>query len=298
MDGNSRYRYGFGGHEKDDEVKGSGNHYSFSDYGYDPRLGRRWQIDPLYKKYPAQSPYATFNGNPILYSDPTGESGEVSINKETKTITVTSHFIFYGSKASPELAKQSAKDIQDKWNAAAGKVMIDGVEYKVNFVITGEHKPGLTPDEVAKNTDIKNNYIKVEENTNLPTKGSYMDGTSKDDPSSNTGFWKYSEISGEKSTTEAHEAGHGYGLDHPKEGADGIIRVPGKEGQSIMNPRGTYVDKEYQWDPSAKQGEYGGTLNPGKRNVTQKDIDNLGLGKLKFDDKGKAKLGKLTNKYH
>jgi len=32
----STYRYGFNGYEKDDEVKGSGNHYSFSDFGYDP----------------------------------------------------------------------------------------------------------------------------------------------------------------------------------------------------------------------------------------------------------------------
>src|SRR5215204_5109147 len=39
--GNSIYRYGFNGHEQDNEVKGEGNHYSFGDYGYDPRLGRR-----------------------------------------------------------------------------------------------------------------------------------------------------------------------------------------------------------------------------------------------------------------
>jgi len=30
------HTYGFNGYEKDDEVKGSGNHYSFSDFGYDP----------------------------------------------------------------------------------------------------------------------------------------------------------------------------------------------------------------------------------------------------------------------
>jgi len=41
------YRFGFGGHEKDDEVKGSGNHLSFGDMGYDPRIGRRWRPDPL-----------------------------------------------------------------------------------------------------------------------------------------------------------------------------------------------------------------------------------------------------------
>jgi len=68
----SDYRFGFGGYEKDDEIKGSGNHYSFSDYGYDPRLIRRWQVDPLSFKYAHQSPYAVFNNNPIIFVDPDG----------------------------------------------------------------------------------------------------------------------------------------------------------------------------------------------------------------------------------
>ena len=42
-----RYRYGFGGHENDNEVKGNGNHLDFGGYGYDTRLGRRFNIDPV-----------------------------------------------------------------------------------------------------------------------------------------------------------------------------------------------------------------------------------------------------------
>jgi hypothetical protein len=72
----SSYRYGFGGHEKEDEVNGNGNHLSFADYGYDPRLARRWDIDPLSSQYPWQSPYVVFNNNPIYFSDPTGLKGE------------------------------------------------------------------------------------------------------------------------------------------------------------------------------------------------------------------------------
>ena len=83
--GSSKYRFGFGGHEKDNEVSGEGNHLSFNDYGLDTRLGRRWNIDPKASKYPSQSPYSVFNGNPIYYEDPTGESGEASINKQAKT---------------------------------------------------------------------------------------------------------------------------------------------------------------------------------------------------------------------
>jgi len=67
------YRYGFSSMEKDDEVKGSGNHYSFSDYGYDPRTGRRWQVDPEAARGPQYSPYSFAFNNPILYVDEDGK---------------------------------------------------------------------------------------------------------------------------------------------------------------------------------------------------------------------------------
>jgi RHS repeat-associated protein len=67
------YRYGFGGHEKDNEIKGSGNHLSFGDYGYDPRLGRRWNVDPMANEMPGTSPYSYAYNNPILLKDPDGK---------------------------------------------------------------------------------------------------------------------------------------------------------------------------------------------------------------------------------
>jgi RHS repeat-associated protein len=70
------YRYGFGGQEKDDEISGEGNNYTAEFWQYDPRLGRRWNIDPLTFKYPWQSPYSAFNNNPIFFNDPLGLEGE------------------------------------------------------------------------------------------------------------------------------------------------------------------------------------------------------------------------------
>jgi hypothetical protein len=67
------YRYGFGGHEKDNEVSGEGNHLAFGDYGYDTRLGRRWNVDPKFNKIPNWSPYTYSLDNPISVSDPDGE---------------------------------------------------------------------------------------------------------------------------------------------------------------------------------------------------------------------------------
>jgi len=59
------YRYAFQGQEKTDEIKGSGNHIDFKYRGYDPRIGRMWTIDPMFKKYPFYSPYA-FSGNRVI----------------------------------------------------------------------------------------------------------------------------------------------------------------------------------------------------------------------------------------
>ncbi len=70
--------------EKDDEVKGSGNHVDFGARGYDPRLGKWLSIDPFAAKYPSIAPYAFTANNPVYYVDPDGqkiyiyyESGEI-----------------------------------------------------------------------------------------------------------------------------------------------------------------------------------------------------------------------------
>jgi hypothetical protein len=67
------YRYGFGSHEKDDEIKGESNHIGFGDYGYDSRLGRRWTVDKMGGRMPGWSLYAFSLDNPILFVDPDGE---------------------------------------------------------------------------------------------------------------------------------------------------------------------------------------------------------------------------------
>ena len=70
------YRFGFNGQEKDDELYGDGNNCSSESWQYDTRLGRRWNIDPLTYKYPWQSPYLTFDGNPIRFIDFNGKEAK------------------------------------------------------------------------------------------------------------------------------------------------------------------------------------------------------------------------------
>lgn len=82
------YRYGFNGQEKTDEVSGSGNHIDFKYRGYDPRTGRFWSVDPMFKEFPFYSSYQFASNNPILAKDLEGlESSDNKNKSEKKTST-------------------------------------------------------------------------------------------------------------------------------------------------------------------------------------------------------------------
>jgi hypothetical protein len=71
----SGYSYGFNGQMKSDEVAGVGNHNTAMFWEYDPRIGRRWNVDP--KSNVWESAYLCFSGNPIYFSDIKGDSAIV-----------------------------------------------------------------------------------------------------------------------------------------------------------------------------------------------------------------------------
>lgn len=81
------YRYGMNGQEKEKEIFGGAN--SAEHWMYDSRIGRRWELDPLH--YDDQSPYSTYNDNPIRYSDQSGLKGDDVIATDTKTGKTTYH---------------------------------------------------------------------------------------------------------------------------------------------------------------------------------------------------------------
>jgi hypothetical protein len=71
------YRYGMNAQERADEISGKkGGGYTAEFWEYNPLLGRRWNIDPLFKNFPWQSPYAAFDNNPIVNNDPKGAAAE------------------------------------------------------------------------------------------------------------------------------------------------------------------------------------------------------------------------------
>src|SRR5690625_4811375 len=69
-DGGDRYRFGFNGQEKVNEMSGMGNHNTAEFWEYDTRLGRRWNLDPVDQI--SVSNYAVFRNNPLVYTDVDG----------------------------------------------------------------------------------------------------------------------------------------------------------------------------------------------------------------------------------
>ncbi|KAB2859612.1 MAG: hypothetical protein F9K09_01455 [Flavobacteriales bacterium] len=215
------YRYGAFGFEKDDEVKGSGNHYSFSDYGYDPRLIKRWQIDPQTKAYPWQSPYSAFNNNPIFYVDPTGESGVAyktdKTNKDGKPILrVVSNIYIYGEGASQGAADAIQAEVSSQYNNGGQffTTTVDGTEYEVQFEFTTKIIDGKDVDSKLVeggygNLNAENNFYEIVNTPKNPDDvGVTFTSERAGSEGGNTGFIKASEV---VTPTVSHEINHGFG---------------------------------------------------------------------------------------
>jgi len=69
--GGDGYAFGYNGQLKDNEVYGEGNSYTAEFWQYDPRIGRRWNVDPVDQI--SRSNYSTFGNNPIYNVDHEGD---------------------------------------------------------------------------------------------------------------------------------------------------------------------------------------------------------------------------------
>jgi hypothetical protein len=216
--------------------------------------------------------------------------GEAELQPNNNLLIIHAVIIIYGDAASEALAFQIANDIEKFWNDAEGKVSIrDGwfakKMYNVRFSITGKYDAELTPQTVFENIDPRNNYFRVEDYAS-------NDISFVDEINSNTGYFKLQNIL-DNSTTAAHEFGHTLGLVHPHH-----LDIRGKGTPGIMYPRGTLVDPHFQYHPEIAAGEKGGTLNPFTRKVLQKDIDDLHLQDLDFNEKDFAVIGAFSSIWH
>ncbi|MCB0737539.1 MAG: hypothetical protein KDC92_08500 [Bacteroidetes bacterium] len=81
--GTGYYRYGFGNHERIDEVYSSGNAVDMGDRWLYTRLGRTTKTDAKAHLFTAISSYSYANNNPILFIDPDGKV-VVAVNEDAK----------------------------------------------------------------------------------------------------------------------------------------------------------------------------------------------------------------------
>jgi hypothetical protein len=240
------------------------------------------------------SPYAAMNCNPILYNDPTGASGERVIHGTT--MTITSDLYFYGGATGKIDAALIAQKTQDAWNAAGGTSQMNGKTYNVEFVINGHVMTGSENEiknTIQSNTDIKNNYFRVEDNFDNAI------------PKSNGGFVTTGELTGHlrgdaasggntaafgpkalSTSTRDHGYAHSLGGTHigPSTISDANNYLP------VLFPiGGAYKDMR-------DGGSGDGNLTQdgiGIRKISQEDFNNIDLGK----NPGSSGVGSLTNKY-
>jgi len=166
------YRYGFNGQEKSDEIKGEGNSYTAKFWEYDPRLGRRWNVDP--KPTSGISEYSAFQNNPIYGIDVLGDT-TYRFNKKDGSyigmfdLNVGGQIGSYGSMKTIEKGKNK----QEVWEgtnfefadpANDSKDIRDGVINKLVFVSNEEIKALLT-EKGAFNYADKNNPWRFYQNS-------------------------------------------------------------------------------------------------------------------------------------
>lgn len=209
--------------------------------------------------------------------------GIIELDNDAKIILIKSTIITYGNSANFDLTKQICGEIENMWNEPKGIVEIHNTNYTVQFLIEAQYNSLIQPETVLQNENPKNNYFRIESFSKLNI--SFVDGIN-----SNTGYFLTDNLY-VGSTSAAHEYGHTLGLAHPTE-----LNIVGKGRPSIMYPRGTLVNPEFQYDVSALPGQNGGTLYPIHRRVMQIDIDNLQL-KSKIENNIFV-IGKFSNKYH
>ncbi len=101
--------------------------YDFGARMYDARIGHFVSVDPHASRYPGISPYNFAYNSPLVFNDPDGKDGRVSITGNTITLETTVHC--YGPDAAAFIAA-------NKGYSSSGTVKIEGKTYIVKINVT------------------------------------------------------------------------------------------------------------------------------------------------------------------
>ncbi|NSL88113.1 hypothetical protein ECE50_014795 [Chitinophaga sp. Mgbs1] len=153
--GTDRYRYGFNGQERSDEIKGEGNSYTAKFWEYDPRAGRRWNLDPT--PTIGISEYSTFRNNPISYTDVYGDTAVLNMGKNDEMRYVGGSWISTANRSAVNIAnikdaniKRLASDYNTLNGIADFNMVTSIINRKKNIVnLIGGGGPNTQGSETA-----------------------------------------------------------------------------------------------------------------------------------------------------
>lgn len=241
---NPNDQYKFTGHERDDEA-GLNLDYMGA-RNYDPTIGRFLQIDPLFNKFPALSPYNYVANNPIMATDPDGRDFTIGVKRnddgEITGLTFTAN-IYVGDQGSYDAASKAAAQWNGKQGAAKlGKLFKRGsnvdIDVSVNVIMSD------LPDLAAQNDDTGNVFTLLSEGDFEST---YTRLEGENDPSK-VGGAVYKNNYGLVPTTRdgkdanlvgraVHEIGHFFGLKDPSrgQGGTGVMGYPSGNGAEAFS---------------------------------------------------------------
>jgi hypothetical protein len=168
---------------------------------------------------------------------------------------ISAQIYLYGGFADQTMAVAIEDEINQMWNAP--DVVHPQWQLPVRFDIRVSVRENVRT-LMKTNTSYEVNFVRIEEK-NIYERS--MMGLGQ-----NSGHWLMSDDLG-KSTTAAHEFGHALGLRHPHQ-----LDYRGLGFPPIMAPRGTLVDAQYQWNPLADVGAFGGTMKPIHRKVWKEEV--------------------------
>jgi RHS repeat-associated protein len=149
-----RYRFGFNGMEKVNEIAGVGNSLDFGARMYDSRIGKFLSLDPLMSNFPFYSPYQFAGNTPIM-----------AIDEEGKALKIVTHH----TKIAPDGAKiivKTATQINKEWIYKSGKEAYSAtVVYEVDEQGRQTQVGTLVEREATKNGEMKSsaNYDYTQE---------------------------------------------------------------------------------------------------------------------------------------
>lgn len=185
------------------------NLYNYGVRLQDPQLGVWHKVDPLSEKHFNQSPYLFCNGNPILYMDPDGRDGIITI--KGGQINISSNVYLYGAGATKSVASQMQRDVNSRWGGSYSAKSSDGktsFNVKVNVTVglyEGKEKndPFIIPE--SWNPSNRDNFVEVGAGDDR----SYVSGGDE-------GEWRSQGRNGNTLAQDdpaLHEVGHLLGLD-------------------------------------------------------------------------------------